>query len=303
MEKILVLMSTYNGECYLKEQIDSILAQEGCQVQLLIRDDGSTDHTKEIIREYIQKNAPVELLEDNGKNLRAPKSFLRLVKEAPNDYSYYAFADQDDVWDRDKLMQGICALADHDQPMLYCSNARLVDEKLQSLGLNVYRRTKYTDYKSVILTGNYMGCTMVFNQKLKKICTNMPELELCHMHDTVLTMLCVLYGGLVIFDETPHMDYRQTGNNTVGVALGIRAKIKEKLQIFDEKKIWRSKQCKALVDVVSDGDPKVLDFLRLIADLPEKRSSRVKVIFDRDVKYESKIKNIEVMIKVLTGKL
>lgn len=303
MEEILVLMSTYNGERYLKEQIDSILAQEGCRIKILIRDDGSTDGTQEIIRQYIQQGAPIELLADSGKNLRAPGSFLRLVKEASDEYSYYAFADQDDVWDHDKLLHGIRALKDREMPMLYCANARLVDGQMKSLGVNVYKRKKYTDYKNVILTGNYMGCTMVFNHALKEICANMPELELCHMHDTVLMMLCILHGGTIVFDETAHMNYRQTGNNTIGVALGMKAKIKEKLNIFDEKKIWRCKQCSALLNVVKDGDPDVLEFLKVIAELPEKRISRIKVLFDPEIKYENFAKRIEVMMRILTGRL
>lgn len=303
MEKILVLMSTYNGEQYLKEQIDSILAQEGCQVKILIRDDGSTDRTKDIIHQYIEQKAPVELLSDGGKNLRAPGSFLRLVKEASGDYAYYAFADQDDVWDQDKLILGIQKIKCSDKPMLYCANARLVNEKLQPLGRNVYRRRKYTDYKNVILTGNYMGCTMVFNQQLKKICTDMEQLELCHMHDTVLMMLCILYGGKVVFDEHPHMDYRQTGKNTVGVALGIGDKIREKMHAFDADKIWRSKQCAAILESTRDGKKEVAEFLRIVAELPKQKGNRIKLLFDREIKYESLIKRAEMMIKIISGRL
>lgn len=92
---ITVLMSTYNGEKYLKEQLDSILNQEQVDLKLLIRDDGSTDGTVNILKEY--ENSHTNIKWYSGLNLGCGKSFFQLVLDAPKS-DYYAFVDQDDVW-------------------------------------------------------------------------------------------------------------------------------------------------------------------------------------------------------------
>ena len=101
MDKVAILMSTYNGEKYLDEQIGSILAQEGVDVTLYIRDDGSSDRTAEIIKYYCKRYHNVSFTQ--GENLGVGNSFMQLVYDAKDVYDYYAFADQDDIWLRDKL--------------------------------------------------------------------------------------------------------------------------------------------------------------------------------------------------------
>ena len=95
MKTVAVLMSTYNGENYIKEQIESIFNQKGVIVKLYVRDDGSKDRTLEILKDY---NVNLE----KGTNIGYIKSFMWLIKNVPF-ADYYALADQDDVWDEDKL--------------------------------------------------------------------------------------------------------------------------------------------------------------------------------------------------------
>ena len=97
--KITVLMSTYNGEKYIREQIDSIL-QQSMPADIMIRDDGSSDGTVDIIEEYISKGTPVELIK--GENVGVIASFFELIKAAPEE-DYYAFSDQDDYWYPEKV--------------------------------------------------------------------------------------------------------------------------------------------------------------------------------------------------------
>ena len=105
MRSVQVLMSTYNGEKYIRRQIDSILNQKDVAIHLLIRDDGSTDSTCEIIRSYAEKYSDqVEVT--MGSNIGYKKSFLTLIQLA-GDYDYYAFADQDDYWKPDKEIASI----------------------------------------------------------------------------------------------------------------------------------------------------------------------------------------------------
>ena len=140
--RVAVLMSTYNGENYMKEQIESILNQRGnFELDLWVRDDGSTDATKKILMQYeIEK----KLHWYEGRNLKPALSFMDLIKHCEN-YDYYAFADQDDYWMPDKLLTGIMQIKDIKTPSLYCSNAELVDDNLKSLGRDVYKCDPKTD--------------------------------------------------------------------------------------------------------------------------------------------------------------
>lgn len=94
MYKVAVLLSTYNGSKYIKEQIDSILSQEGVNIDIYIRDDESTDETVNIIYEYKSNN----IFLTEGKNIGVGNSFMELLYSVPEIYDYYAFADQDDIW-------------------------------------------------------------------------------------------------------------------------------------------------------------------------------------------------------------
>ena len=139
---IQVLMSTYNGDEYLKEQIDSILAQDcekkaGTKLKLLIRDDGSKDGTQKILGEYAKKY-PETIEWYQGQNVGVIKSFFDLVVKSDEKADYYAFSDQDDYWHKDKLSAGITNIdkmskeidTKKNMPLLYCCSPRLVDENL-----------------------------------------------------------------------------------------------------------------------------------------------------------------------------
>ena len=147
--KVMVLMSTYNGEKYLREQIDSILGQTGVSVKLLIRDDGSKDNTVEIVKQYCKENDDIKLVE--GKNVGFAESFMELVYRANlySDISYFAFSDQDDVWLNDKLISAIHMLEgihEKNAPNLYFSTARAVDKDLKFL----FDYGKYKEFKVYI---------------------------------------------------------------------------------------------------------------------------------------------------------
>ena len=161
--KVAVLMSTYNGEKYLEEQIDSILNQSGeFHVDLWVRDDGSSDSTKDILEQYRNDG---KLQWYTGDNLKSAHSFFDLIKKSRG-YDYYAFADQDDYWLENKLKAGIIQLESITNAALYCCNAELVNQNLYSLGRTVYRQTPKTDFYTLSCAGGLLGCTMIFNKKL-----------------------------------------------------------------------------------------------------------------------------------------
>ena len=129
-EKVLVLMSTYNGEQYLQQQINSIITQKNVEVELIVRDDGSTDKTIDILKDYQQKGL---LSYYAGENLKPQYSFLHLLRHAP-ECKYYAFADQDDVWLEDKLYSGIKEIYSFDnQPAIYTCQTQMTNQYLEKI--------------------------------------------------------------------------------------------------------------------------------------------------------------------------
>ena len=122
MEKILVLMATYNGEKFLQEQLDSLYGQEDVEVDILVRDDGSTDSTQKILEDNSQ-NHRLKWYQGDHKNVQ--KGFFELMKiGAEKNYNFFAFCDQDDVWDKDKLIIALNSIKEMQGPALYYSGQR-----------------------------------------------------------------------------------------------------------------------------------------------------------------------------------
>lgn len=219
MDKVLVLMSTYNGERYLAEQIDSILSQEKVTVTLLIRDDGSTDHTINIIKEY-HNFYPDKIFIVCEKNIGFAMSFTKLLQIAHEnffDYPYYAFSDQDDVWLPLKLISAICRLKNESDiiPITYCSNTKLVDSNLIYIKPGRKRKTVRLSKERAIVQNFATGCTMVFNKcALEMYINHLPKK--IKVHDFLMYQLCIFIGK-VIYDENSYILYRQHANNQIGM--------------------------------------------------------------------------------------
>ena len=183
-KSVQVVMSTYNGEKYLKEQIDSILSQEGVDVRLYIRDDGSSDRTTDILASYQEhKNVKIE----KGNNLGFAKSFLTALDEC-DEADYYAFSDQDDVWEKDKLSTAIEILEEESQstPLLYCSALQRVDENLNPLHVQSYHGLRI-NLPSMLTRGRLAGCTFVFNNTLRNLVKN-TDVEVVRNFDEIIAM-------------------------------------------------------------------------------------------------------------------
>ena len=253
MKRVLVLMSTYNGESYIEEQLSSVVAQKGVEVSILVRDDGSKDSTLHILDRWQSAGA---LSWYNGRNLGSAGSFMDLVYSAP-DADFYAFCDQDDVWFSDKLQRAVtaidnCGEAD-DVPVLYFSAQLLTDEKLQVTGRNIPKRL-FTFGES-LLRNPAAGCTMVFNKKMRDLVAR-EKPSTVYMHDMWVYMLCKAVGGVVLFDSTPSMYYRQHGDNVVGYSPKLLPTIKRRaIAFFCEKGQVRKRACEELLRCYSRDIP------------------------------------------------
>lgn len=216
MYKVVVLMSTYNGEKYLQEQIESLLKQENVDLQILVRDDGSSDRTLDILQMYSKKYDCFSFYKN--ENLGPAKSFLDLVANAPT-ADFYAFCDQDDVWDSCKLTKAIEQLLkfDDNKPNLYYSNLRIVSSDLTFCRMS-HKSIRYNTNKySALIENLCTGCTAVFNYTAKKmISEHIPEK--CTMHDTWIYIMCKMLGN-TIYDPNAYISYRQHASNVVGTSL------------------------------------------------------------------------------------
>lgn len=238
-----VLMSTYNGGKYIKEQIDSIRRQT-IPVHITVRDDGSNDSTLKILDKYQNINVI------KGENKGATESFLTLIDLAP-DADYYAFSDQDDVWDQDKLDKAISALKKYEEePTIYSGNTRLVDCDLSFIKCEkLYPKTTLV---SAMIKNYATGCTVVFNKKL------MCELKKYHpvnipFHDWWVNLVCLSIGGISLYDVEPHMNYRQHANNVVSGNDSQWKKWTSRIKKFN-KPYHRDNMARQLLDHYSIGN-------------------------------------------------
>lgn len=235
MKKVLILMATYNGAKYLDEQIQSLIEQKNVQVDILVRDDGSTDNTIEVLNKWKEQN---KLEWYKGKHLNVQFGFYDLMERArTRDVDYLAFCDQDDVWDLDKLciaVEKLEKLCNKSMPALYYCGQRLVDENMKFIA--DHKLNKYRNLRTRFVLSDIAGCTAVFNKALLyKVLEYKPTYML--MHDTWVLKVCLAVGGNVIVDPEPHMNYRQHGNNTVGLGKGIKSNLKQVRQYIEEYKV------------------------------------------------------------------
>lgn len=303
MEKICVLMSTYNGELYLRQQIDSILTQNGVMVDLLVRDDGSTDKTIEILTEYKSKGL---LNFYKGKNIGPAQSFMDLINNAP-ECKYYSFSDQDDVWDEDKLKVAIDFIRDiaKSKPVLYHSNLRVVDHQLKFYR-NAHNCIEYDKNKYSALLINYgTGCTEVFNDELIRLVKNKKP-EYIGMHDWWLYAIAKMFG-VVVYDAVPHISYRQHGKNVIGLKLrtnNINYLINKVKRIYTNKEEIRRKFASSFFESykneLSAEDVKVFS---VIVNYKASVINKIKFVFSKHLKTKSTIRNIFLVGLVVLNRL
>ncbi|MFY9810952.1 glycosyltransferase family 2 protein [Aquabacterium sp.] len=297
--RVQILMSTFNGEKYLDEQIQSLADQAGVHVSILVRDDGSRDSTCSILHKWEQKGI---LKWYKGTNLGPARSFMELVFCAPPS-DYYAFCDQDDVWDTNKLQVALEKLEElpKHKPCIYFSNARLVDANLNKIGST--NLNPEISLGSALIINPVIGCTAVFNKELLAIARNFDHQDL-YMHDGWIYRICMAVGGAAVFDKTSHISYRQHSNNVVG---GVRGTFYKRF-VRRLKSATVNRRCTRLIDakallagyseLIQEPDrAKIL----LVANYKKNIRSKLKLIISKEIKTNSTEHNISFVIAVLLG--
>jgi glycosyltransferase involved in cell wall biosynthesis len=206
-------MSTYNGARFLEPQLESLSCQEGVIVDLCVRDDGSSDNTRELLAGRAAAWPQLRNIVC-GTNLGPANSFLELLRTASPDADYYAFCDQDDVWRPGKLKRAADALAGVDGPALYCSNVTCVAEDLTVIG--VPAENGDARFQHLLFENIAYGCTTVMNRAARQLIVDHRPEQGVIMHDWWCALVVAAFGR-VVFDAEPGMIlYRQHGRNAVG---------------------------------------------------------------------------------------
>jgi len=208
---IAILLSTYNGEKFLNQQLQSLANQRAKNFTVFVRDDMSSDNTIKILQKWKSK-IKINIL-PSDKNLGPAKSFMVLANKCGN-YKYYAFCDQDDVWDEDKLEVAVEKLKDIDEPCLYFCNSRTIDSNGNVIHDDQIIQRNFISIESEIVCGFCPGCAMVFNDALMNLIRNQ-HYDHIVMHDMVFIMNAFVFGK-VIYDSSSHFSRRMHSENVVG---------------------------------------------------------------------------------------
>ena len=206
MEKINILMATYNGRRYLRDQIDSILNQTYSDFRLLISDDASTDSTVKILEEYEKKDSRVEIY-CHEKNLGVVSNFEFLINKVRSEY--FMFADQDDIWEPDKIEKSLKKLKETGSDLVF-TDLEVVDSKLNQIEPSFWKQKGF--YDKII---KFNGFTMLCKSSWINEFLPLPKNSKYVIHDYWIALIVSQTGRIDFIPETT-IKYRQHGNNQVG---------------------------------------------------------------------------------------
>ena len=270
-----IVMAAYNSQNFIKEQLDSILNGEYQDVHIYVRDDGSTDNTVSIVKDYEEKFPGKVELAVNKQNGGLVKNFLTGVMEAGEDY--IMFCDHDDVWLPHKVKVTLEAMQNAEKkygnmPIAVFTDAAIVDGQLNSLGASFYERSHFDfgqmELSYMLIENKLLGCTIMINNPLKEKITVLPEHA--RVHDWWVALIASAFGKIIFVDEKT-MLYRQHSSNVIGNrsyfkyitdAVKTLKKQKEKLVLTEKQaedfyKIYKSqlnaKQKKIVLDFAHIG--------------------------------------------------
>ena len=252
MKSVAIILSTYNGEKYIYEQLNSLGKQTYSNTNVFIHDDGSVDQTKVLVNSFIcNYTGKIKFhIVDNAKSLKYPACFIDTLQNIGDGYDYYAFCDQDDVWNKDKIEKGVIALENEDNkmPLLYYTAVDYYDENL-----NYIRHSRFAshvkdpqklDFQDFLLGGEPLGMTFVFNKKVRNIVVELYEKGYKSFKDGFIKILCASTGK-IIYDVKPSAKYRRHSGATTGadnpsnIVLRYYREVKRLLTNQDDLDEWR----------------------------------------------------------------
>jgi glycosyltransferase involved in cell wall biosynthesis len=265
-KRVAVLLCTHNGERYLPSQLDSIAAQSHDDWQLWVSDDGSGDGTLAMLAAQRPRWHAGRLEIVAGPRRGSCANFLSLAARPEIVADYFAFADQDDVWETEKLARAVAWLAAQpaDQAALYCGRTQLVDDNGRALGHSPLWR-KPPAFANALVQNIAGGNTMVFNAAARRLIAQVDPAKLA-VHDWWAYQVVSGTGGRVHYDPWPSLAYRQHGDNLIGSGRGLRAWLQRaRATLQGRQKRWHDGHLAALADLgeqLTADNRKVLELFR-----------------------------------------
>ena len=293
-DDITILLSTFNGEKFIKEQLSSLYSQEDVGISILVRDDGSTDRTDTILDNEQQLG---KLSWYRGTNKGPAASFWELLANAPES-PYYSFCDQDDVWDKDKLKTALEHLSrSKDKPALYFCQTRLVDSDLKEI--KSVSITPLLTFEESLIYHFATGCTMVINDALRKELLKYTP-QYMRMHDLWTYLVAQAIGADIYFDPTPHISYRQHSDNAVGLKSSLAFVWKNRIKRLAQNEHIRYRLANEVWNGYKDAMPAHnAEMTRLVADYRKGIRQWFRLLFTNKIKSSSTSINITYKTAVL----
>ena len=282
--KVAVLLSTYNGEKYLEEQLNSLIKQKDVDITIIIRDDGSNDNTIKIIKKYTKKYNFIKFY--TGKNKGYAKSFFDLIYNSKNygEFDYYSFCDQDDIWESNKLIQAIKKLEEYKNiPALYTSKVISVNYEMNVISDNTFNTSRVLNQYESFQKSIIPGCVFVFNNKSKEIIEKYDGYM--ESHDWVVYNVVNVFGK-IIYDNNSYIRYRIHQDNTIGKQNKIKTLLIKIKRFFSKSKCTRSNFAKDFYETYSNEivDEYLKTNIKYLAYYKENITYKIKLLLNRNFK-------------------
>lgn len=302
---VAILLCTYEGEKFLEEQLESFIHQDFKDWKLYVSDDHSSDKTLSIIKKFqskVGKNRLIYL----GPQKGFAAHFIDLTFNLAIKADYYAWSDQDDIWEKHKLSRAIrwLELQPKNKPAVFCSRTCLVDHNNTYIGLSpLFNKPK--TFKNALVQNVGGANTMVFNESAKKLLLQIEKNHHFISHDWIMYQITTGNNGHFYYDHTPLVRYRQHDNNAVGMNITLASKITRLIKIFNGRyKNWNDHNIKALKSIypsLTSQNKKTLDLFD-----QARRSSFFKRLFKlkaSGVYRQSKIENFALFIAAIFNRI
>lgn len=241
--RVLVLMATFNGINWINQQIESILNQKYVNITVYISDDGSTDGSIDLIDELIKKYSNITVLKSKITGSAGQNFYSMIINVNEKNFDYIAFADQDDVWNQDKLCGQIALMKKHSAEAVSSDVIAFFDNHKEILITKSQPQRRW----DFLFESAGPGCTYLISPwllgKIREQLLNnkSPAKEVVH-HDWLAYAVCRSYGAKWLIDSKPTLRYRQHGSNVVGANIGLKAKRNRLVKVYQGW--YRGEVCK-----------------------------------------------------------
>jgi glycosyltransferase involved in cell wall biosynthesis len=268
-------MCTYNGESFLREQLDSLESQDYKNWTLYVNDDGSKDCTIEILKYYKKKWGVKKIIIRRGPQKGFCQNFLQIINDKKITADLYVLSDQDDVWMPNKLSHTLKKISklDASKPYLYCARTTYVSSDAKKILGQSDLFLKPPSFKNALIQSIAGGNTMAFNNHLKKVTQKYLKADVVS-HDWWLYILNELVGGKTFYDPESTILYRQHSRSLIGANTGWIAKLKRLRMLFNGTyRVYNTKHLKVFNKLCFKGIAKnieLIDQLFILRDKPLK---------------------------------